>query len=266
MSLNPIMSDFNPLLPALIAIAVAAFIIGMSRGGFGGALGSMSTPILVFALPAPLAVGLALPMLMFADVFGITAHWRKWNSKVLWGMLPGSVVGLVIGTLVLGQVSARTLQHALGIFTLVYVLYKFWERERNRRAQARQVQPASAEAVSPPLLQGSVMGSLAAFTSTLANAGAPPMMIHLLSLNLQPRALVATTTFYFAVLNYFKIPAFLSTNFLSAESLLLIVWALPLIPLGVWTGILAERRVNKQTFDVIMLGLLALTAVILILK
>jgi uncharacterized membrane protein YfcA len=64
-------------LPYLMA-AMGSFFIGLSKAGFGGGLGMLSTPLCVVAF-GPKAVGILLPLLCVGDVFSLYFYWKKWK-------------------------------------------------------------------------------------------------------------------------------------------------------------------------------------------
>ena len=70
----------------------AIFLTGLSKGGFGGALGGIAVPLLALAISPKQAAAVMLPILCLADVVGLKAyigHWDKANLKV---MMPGASV------------------------------------------------------------------------------------------------------------------------------------------------------------------------------
>jgi uncharacterized membrane protein YfcA len=243
------------LTAAYILIALSAFLVGLSKGGLGGALGSLVTPMLALVFPAPVAVGLTLPLLFVGDWFAVGAHWKGWDWKILVAVLPGTIVGVIIGSLVLGNISAATLQHGLGIVALVYVVYKLWER-RYRQNVTYHVSP----------LVSQLFGLGTGFASTLANAGGPIFTIYLLLLKLTPSVFVGTSALYYFILNAIKIPGYISQGILTLDSLFLVAWAIPVIPFGVWSGILLDKRLDMKTFETLILIFLAITGVALLLK
>jgi uncharacterized membrane protein YfcA len=238
-----------------IVIAVCAFLIGLSKGGLGGALGTIVTPLLALVMPAPVAVGLALPMLIAGDVFALYAHWGGWDRQVILAVLPPAIVGVIIGSLVISSLSSITLQHGLGIVVLLYILYKLSEK--------RLVKPGTPRAQR---WQAPVLGSLTGFTSAVANAGGPSFTIYLLSLRLMPSVFVGTSVLNFALLNLIKLPAYLSAHILSAETIVAVAWTLPLIPFGVWTGVLLDKIIDRVTFERLILIFLAITGFLLLTK
>ena len=69
-------------------MALVICLIGLSKGGFGGTMGALATPLLALALPANQVVGLLLPILMIADVFAVTSHWKRWERRLVLLLIP----------------------------------------------------------------------------------------------------------------------------------------------------------------------------------
>ena len=109
------------------AVALAAFLTGVSKGGLGGTMGVLITPMMALVIPVDQAIGLLLPIFMLGDVFALAAHWRRWNPRLIWLLLPGGLVGITLGTFVLTSISAVLLQHLLGIFVFVFIGYRLLE-------------------------------------------------------------------------------------------------------------------------------------------
>jgi len=76
------LSDF--LLFALPAV----FLTGLSKGGFGGALGGIAVPLLALSTSPTQAAAVMLPILCLADVVGLKAYVGKWDVANLKVMLP----------------------------------------------------------------------------------------------------------------------------------------------------------------------------------
>src|SRR3990167_10510455 len=87
------LSDF--LLFALPAV----FLTGLSKGGFGGALGGIAVPLLALASTPKQAAAVMLPILCLADVVGLKAYFGKWDLANLKVMMPGALIGIGIGAL-----------------------------------------------------------------------------------------------------------------------------------------------------------------------
>ena len=94
----------------IIALAVLAVLfIGLSKAGFGGGLGMLTTPLCALAFPPRDAIGILLPLLCAGDIFSLYYYWGKWERQNLKYLLPGVVVGVVVGVYLIGGFSSREL-------------------------------------------------------------------------------------------------------------------------------------------------------------
>ena len=82
----------------LAVLSVLAFSI--SKAGFGGALGSFSVPILLFVLPAKMALGVLLPLFLVTDIWVVYIWRHMLDQRILLIMclfgLAGQIVGWVL--------------------------------------------------------------------------------------------------------------------------------------------------------------------------
>jgi uncharacterized protein len=233
--------------------AVVAFMIGLAKGGLGGTLGALATPMMALVMPADQVIGLVLPILMLADVFAVALHWGRWNKRMVWLLIPGAVAGVTIGTLFITNAPTRGLQVGLGVIILLFAAFKIFER--------RILGSLKYEGHD---WHGLVAGTVAGFSSALAHTGGPPVSIYLLMQDVTPRIFIATSALFFLILNWIKVPYYLYARLFDLPRLWQIAWLMPLVPLGVWVGRLAGDRVDKQTFERVIVFLLVITAVMLI--
>ena len=86
--------------PLFYAIAVPGFLlVGISKGGFGGGLGSVAVPMMALVVPVPQAAAVMLPLLMTMDVIGLWAYRARWDRVNMRIILPGACLGLFLGYL-----------------------------------------------------------------------------------------------------------------------------------------------------------------------
>jgi hypothetical protein len=244
------MADNLVIFYAMTALVI--LLIGLSKGGLGGVLGSVATPLMALVMPADQVIGLLLPVLMITDIFAVASHWRRWEMRLIWLLLPASLIGIAAGTFFITNVPEQTLRRGMGVIVLIFALYKIWGEPRLRNW-----------VYEPRGWHGVLAGSVAGLTSTVAHIGGPPISIYLLMQDLKPRTFVATNALFFTLLNWMKVPSYAFAGLFHVDQLLRIVWLLPLIPLGVWIGRWASIRINKVAFERLIIGLLVLTSFLL---
>lgn len=235
-----------------LVTAFVLFTIGFSKGGFGG-LGGIATPMMALVLPVDVAIGLLLPLLMMTDVFAVAVHWQRWDRRLLISLLPASLIGITLGTLLITALPEDALRMGLGLFVLLFGLYRLFEG----RIQQRLTYRAQG-------WHGPVAGASAGFFSTVAHAGGPPIAIFLILQQVTPAVFVGTMNAYFFVTNWLKVPYYLWAGILDLRQLLPILWLLPLLPVGVWTGRRLVHTIDRTLFERIILGLLFFSAVLLL--
>ncbi|NIM92809.1 MAG: TSUP family transporter [Anaerolineales bacterium] len=242
----------NPVI-LFIMIAVVAFMIGVAKGGLGSGLGALATPLMALVMSPDQAIGLLLPVLMLADIFAVILHWKRWNSRMVLLLIPGSVVGVMVGTMFITNVPVERLRTAIGIITLIFALYRLLEPRIRKSLK-----------YVPYDWHGILAGVIAGFSSSLAHTGGPPVSIYLLLQNVQARVFVATAALYYFILNWIKVPYYAYAGLLDLEIILSVIWVIPIVSLGVWIGKWGVNKVNKETFDRVIVVLLIISAVRLI--
>jgi len=230
-------------LSVTILIAFLGFMIGLTKGGFGG-LGALLTPLLSLVLPVSSAVGVLLPMLMIGDAFALYMYWKEWDADLVKRMLPLGIVGALIGTFLLSSLSSNVLRIILGVFVLIVVAYKFISEQ----VKAMQYRPSPWHAPFAGLMAGIASG--------MFNNGGPAFNSYLLLKKMSARPFIATGTIYFSVLNLIKVPGFLYTGVLDPPLLFSLWWVFPFIPVGIWVARITLTRVSPQAFERIIVILL----------
>jgi len=239
-----------------IVVALSCLFIGLSKGGLGGPVPvALLTPLLSLIMPASQAVGIILVPLMVGDVMAVTFYWRKWDLSVVKLLLPAAVIGILFGSFVLISLANSgqniIIKRLIGAFTLLVVIYKVGG---NR---------LTGLAYQPRQWHGYLAGWLTGFGSSLANVGAPPYTAFMLLRKISdPVTFLATTAIFFAIVNAVKLPFVLSNpKVLDLHVLASILWALPLIPVGVWLGRKTVNYINAKVFEQVMLVLLFILSV-----
>lgn len=238
--------------PAFYVAAVpATILVGLSKGGFTG-LSVLAQPILALVMSPIQAAAIILPVLIVQDVVSLTAYWRRWSRAELKRTLPGAVVGIVIGYLLAASVSDAAVALGIGILSLA---------EAARTLLARSLKRTPGE--SGPIA-AAAWSAVSGFTSMIANAGGPPLMIYLLRRPLAVQQFAATATAFFAVVNWVKLPFFLALGQVSFENLATSAVLLPVAVLATMAGVALVRRVSADRFFGLVYAILAVVGLKLV--
>lgn len=232
------MLDKLPLItdPWFYVVAVPAVLLtGLSKSGFATGFGSLATPMLALTLPAPQAAAIMLPLLLAMDATGLQQLWRERDRALVRRLVPWGVLGVALGTLLFGLLSAKAVAGLLGALTLGFLAQQLFLAPR-------------ADARAAPRWVGSVSATVSGITSFVAHAGGPPIIAYLLPMKLVPRVLSATMAVYFAVINAVKLVPYAALGLMDVRNLATSLLLLPLAPLGVWAGVWLVRRVSSRWF------------------
>jgi uncharacterized membrane protein YfcA len=238
-----------------VMTAFVGFLIGLAKGGLGGLIGTLATPLMALVMPPDQVIGLLLPLLMFADVFAVASYWKRWKGRLVLLLLPGGVVGVTIATFFITHAPTRELRIGLAIIVLIFSIYKVFEQQI-----ARGLTYAGRD------WHGLLAGTVAGFSSALAHAGGPPVGIYLLLQKLHPLEFNATSALFFAILNWIKVPYYFYAHLFDFPQLLKVLFLLPVIPLGVGVGRWAASRINRLVFERVIVVLLFISGIMLLLE
>ncbi|HKQ30616.1 MAG TPA: sulfite exporter TauE/SafE family protein [Burkholderiales bacterium] len=219
----------------LVAIP-AVLLTGISKGGFGGALGGIAVPLMALAISPVQAAGIMLPILCLMDLFSLKIYFGKWDNANLKIMIPGALLGIMLGTLTFGTLDEHTIRLVIGTIAVAFTLNAWFGFAARQAPAGRSV------------LKGTVWSSVSGYTSFIAHAGGPPVMIYLLPQQLDKIVYVATVNFFFLIVNAIKIAPYAWLGQFTAANLLTALALAPLVPLGVWFGFWLQTRVNQKWF------------------
>jgi uncharacterized protein len=226
--------------------AFGAFLVGLSKTGIPG-LGILNVAIFALVFPARDSVGLVLIILICGDIVAVSAYRRDASWPHLWRLFPWAAVGVVAGYFALGRVDDSQMRHLIGAILIGLVLFQYI-RSRRPANPDDQAQPAR------PWL-APLTGITAGFTTMVANAAGPVMVLYLLSMRLPKILFVGTAAWYFFALNVFKVPFSASLGLINPTSLGVALYLAPFAVLGALAGRPIVERLNQHLFELTALGL-----------
>ena len=245
---------------SILLAATAVLFIGLSKAGFGGGLGMLTTPLCVIAFGPKDAIGILLPLLCAGDAFSVYHYWGKWERQNLKFLLPGVVVGVVIGVQLISWLaehradSARIMNVTIGCLAVSFVVFQL-AKERIFAAEG---------AFTPSHKIGIPCGIGAGITSTFAHGAGPVVSVFLIPQQMPKERYVATTVLVFTCINWIKMPFFYGNQIISRDTLMTSLAFLPLIPLGVWLGVWLNRKISERVFMKVVYAMTFLTGLQLI--
>jgi len=256
-------AGLNNLTLFLAVGSVAAMLFSMAKAGFGGSVGLLAVPLMIFACGgnSQLAIGIMLPILIAADYVAFASWVGKWNLRAVMMLLPGAVVGIAAGWAVLhaigelrasggGEAANAWLKLGVGTIALSFVALHIVRTARGRPLTFK-----------PVLWQGSVAGAAAGASSTLAHAAGPIIAMYMLPQQMPKGRYVASTALFFWIANQAKLIPYFAEDMINTGTLGAGLLLLPAIAAGGLLGKLLHNRVNQAQFTTIVYGLLALAGI-----
>lgn len=210
--------------PAELAVTLLAVVlVGLSKGGLAG-LGMLGVPLMALVMSPVTAAAVLLPVLVVMDVVSVV-QWRRWvDWAILRRVLPGAAAGIAIGWMTAEMVSDAAVRLIVGVVSLLFV------------AKAAFA-PRSAPALrGGRRALGHACGAAAGYTSFVAHAGAPPLQIYLMPLQLDPKLFTGTTVMFFALTNAAKLIPYAMLGEFDAQNLGRAALMFPVAVVSTWIG------------------------------
>lgn len=88
-----------------VAAVPAVLLFGISKGGFGGGLGTLAVPLMALVISPVQAAAILLPVLCVMDIVSVWKFQGRWVWPEIRVLVPASLVGIGLGTILFGYMS-----------------------------------------------------------------------------------------------------------------------------------------------------------------
>ena len=219
----------------LVAVA-AVFMVGISKSGLVSSMGLIAVPLLAQVMPPRDAAGMMLPLLLVMDAIAIWTYRKDANWTILWIMIPGAMVGTIIGWLLWSVVTDAVVNMLVGMISVSFVLWA--------------LSPYSKKIVNahPSRPWGTFWGGVGGFTSFISHTGGPPFQIYVLPQRLAPVIYSGTTAFFFGIVNTSKLIPYGFLGQLNVSNMTAAAFLTPVAIAGVLVGVALVRRISTTLF------------------
>jgi uncharacterized membrane protein YfcA len=241
-----------------VTAVIAVLVVGLSKAGFGGGVGAISTPLLALTMPVPKAAALLLPLLILADLSALPHYRHHFDRYSVGWLLPGGLAGIVIGGFFFRYFSANehVLKVGIGVISLLFIAYQVGRHWLTERLEAKRPSPAT----------GIGFGLAAGFASTLAHVGGPPITMYLLPQKLSRQVFVGSTLVFIAIINLVKLIPYSLLGLLRVGNITTTLILAPVVFIGIRLGIYLNQHFSDVWFNRVIYVLLLVTGVQLILS
>lgn len=225
-----------------VLAGVGAVLVGLAKTGIAG-LGVLSVAIFATVLPARESVGILLVILIFADFVAVGVYRRDASWPHLLKLFPWAGAGVVIGAVAFGSMNDAVVRMVIGGILVGLVALQMLRRRQDELPQED----------NPRRWLVILTGLAAGFTTMVANAAGPLMILYLLAMRLPKFTFVGTAAWFFLVLNLFKVPFSVGLGLIDPASLSFSLKLVPFAVLGALTGRRLITHMNQRMFEAIAL-------------
>jgi uncharacterized membrane protein YfcA len=232
----------STLLVAILVLAISGLATGAT--GFGFAL--LSVPALLLLYPPQTVVIIIFGASLLPSLLVIASAWRETDLRLVALLLPGALLGLLLGAQLLRLANPVILKLVAGLFVASYALV-IWSGHRPARLHS----PWAAS------LAGVASGALGAATGLTG----PPIVILFTARQLARDVFRGTISAYFIATSLVGLAILSAGGAVGAREGWLTLVLTPPAALGVLIGNVLARRLSPATFQKLTLLLLLATGV-----
>ncbi|MBT5714193.1 sulfite exporter TauE/SafE family protein [Candidatus Poribacteria bacterium] len=242
------MPDPAPLELAAIGVVflLSAFLQGLAGFGFG----MVSMAMLPFLIGARMASVVVAPFAVLNTVMLLWSLRSEIQFAALSRLVPGAVVGVPLGVMILTAFPEGALRRLIGFVILAYCVYEAWRRRAKLDTD-----------ISLSLWWGVPVGVLAGALGGAVNVGGPPIVLFLYLQPWKRDAVRATLCAFFLFVAALKVALLLKGGMLPTSPTLYGV-VIPLMWVGGTVGLRLGGALSKRRFTATVLVMLAVTLVV----
>ncbi len=214
-----------------VYIFLAALLVGFTKTSVGG-VGILAVLLMALAIPGKASPGVLLPMLIVADIFAVIYYRRHCNWGILLKLFPMTALGVVIGYFAVDLVPVAAFEKLIGATILFMLGFEILVPKRR----------------DAPAALTAFVGVFAGISTMVANAAGPIFGIYLLQMGLPKKEFVGTRSWFFLLVNIFKIPFSANLGLITVETLKLNLLFVPVLFLGAYLGYKVLGMLNMAAF------------------
>lgn len=249
-----IIHSYNLSLLQWLAIALAVFLLGLSKAGIKG-IGIIIVVILAFVFGEKTSTGILLPMLISADILAVIYYHRHAQWQYILKLLPMMIVGVLVGVWIGNDISEEIFKKLMAIIIIGLVVLMFITESRKLTT------------VPKSKLFSWIMGFLAGFTTMIGNLAGPVSNIYFLATRLPKNEFIGTAAWLFFIVNVFKLPFhFFVWKTVSVQTLILNSVLVPFVVLGFFVGVAIVKLISNLNYRRFILVVTAIGGLILLFR
>ena len=270
------------MLPTLTAITwillmVVASLCGIAKTALPGAA-TIAVALCTSVMPAKESTGAILLMLMTGDLLAVWSYRRDADFRMLRRLVPAVLTGVGAGALFLHLASNDSTRRLIGVILLLLVAITLTQRRSTSRRAPDGASAAQAPSPPAPTLETQettttlatpttsgrlarlVYGSLAGFTTMVANAGGPVTSMYFLACRYPVKAFLGTTAWFFFLVNLVKLPFSISAGLVNTTTMSLTAICAPVVIVSALAGRRLAEHMDQRVFEPVIVALTIISA------
>lgn len=258
-----------------LVLLLAGLIYGFTKTGILG-LTSLLTPLLLYFFTPSQSLGIALPMLLFADLLALVVLRKSVSWRHVLLALPWALLGIFISWRFLNWIQGNMdldaanllLQRLIaGMLSFVVVSGAVLRIVRSRRPAPPEAVDAPPTPMSRPrFLFASLVALLGGLITMIANNSAPAWVVYLMLFRLDKYHFLGTAAWIICIINMTKMPFSIQLGYVTWDTFRINLYMAPLVVVGVFLGRWVIGRISQKFFDNLVQALALSGALYLLLK
>lgn len=236
-----------------LLLAVCAMFVGMSKVGVPG-ISMIVVPTLAIIFGGKASTGILLPILMMADLFGVSYYHRHAQWKYLWKLIPWAVVGIGIALWVGKVVNDELFKNLIAILVFGSIALMLLKDRKK-----------GTDFFPDKWWFAASMGILGGFATMIGNVAGPIFAIYLLAMHLPKNSFIGTGAWFFLIINFLKFPLHIFVwKTIDRSTLTLDLLLLPAIAVGAFIGIMLVKKISDKIYRTTVIIVTVLSAFLLL--
>ncbi|MBF7084530.1 sulfite exporter TauE/SafE family protein [Desulfallas sp. Bu1-1] len=232
---------------------IAALSAGFFKTAFGVG-GGVITPLLSLVMNPKIAVTLMAPVFLATDITTLWVYWKRWDLKYIFIILPGMLIGVLLGTYYLNWASPRLTKITIGIIAVIFSSNQFIQYKY----------PGVFKKVELNVAIGIIISFFGGIISAIAHAGGIVISIYLVTKNLSKSSFVATLTGILFFSNIVKIVMYAKLQLITKPIFITSIKIIPFLVLGSLLGKVLNNKLSNRHFMLYVNLLLFISGIVLI--
>jgi len=232
----------------IVSVAIFFGFFVQTVVGFAGSL--IALPILLLSVALPDAIAYISIFYIFSSIFLINKEWNNIDFSILSKLAIPTIIGVIMGILVLAFTNPILLKRGLGIFIILYVIYVVLIKTDFQVGKKITA----------------TLGILGGFFSGVFSTGGPLYVISVKNLAIDVKTFRATMIGIMGLITLVRIPMLSVSGILTLAHWKVALIIFPVFLLAQYIGKLVYSKIDEFYFKKVLLGLLLFSGIVLVIN